>query len=212
MNEHIQARYSKLGPALAKRLESRFFKAAYFDEPGDALEEILRLIPRDHVVSWGGSMTLAALGAKERLAAEGYSLLDRDKAASAEERADIMRKALLCDTFLTSVNAISEDGQLVCVDGAGNRVAAMAYGPRQVIVVAGMNKAARTLDDAVARARNLAAPTNALRFPGGAPCRASGACHDCASADSICSLIVTTRLCKPAGRIKVILVGKDLGF
>jgi hypothetical protein len=124
-----------------------------------------------------------------------------------------MHQALLCGTFLCSSNAISEDGQLVNIDGNGNRVAAMIFGPRQVIVIAGMNKIAKTLEDAAGRARTVASPLTTQRFPTiNTPCQETGSCADCLVADSICSFIVRTRICKPAGRIKVILVGKDLGL
>jgi L-lactate utilization protein LutB len=140
-------------------------------------------------------------------------VIDRDKVASPQERTELMRKALLCDTFLASSNAVSEDGQLVNIDGFGNRVAAMCYGPKQVIVLAGMNKVAKTLVDAQVRARTIAAPCNIQRLAEAkTPCSETGACADCRSPESICSYIVTTRLCRPAGRIKVILIGKDLGF
>ena len=111
-----------------------------------------------------------------------------------------------------SSNAISKDGQLVNIDGMGNRVAAMCFGPRQVVVIAGMNKVLGTLDDAVARARNVAAPANAQRFGLSTPCGVTGQCGDCTSPDCICSKMVITRFCMPAGRIKVILVGEDLGL
>lgn len=213
MKTFAEQRYSKMGPKLAKALNSRFFDARYFDDPAEATDAIVSLIPRDHVVSWGGSMTVAGLGVQERLAKEGYSLLDRDKAASPEERMEIMRRALLCDTYLTGTNAISEDGQLVNIDNFGNRVAAMTFGPKQVIVVAGMNKVAKTLSGAAERAASVAAPTNTQRFPAlKTPCAETGLCAECAGTESICSFFVTTRLCKPAGRIKVILIGRDLGF
>jgi hypothetical protein len=213
MRSFVEQRYSKLGPKLVKALKSRFFDAWYFDEPGEAVDTVLSLIPKEHVVSWGGSVTVAGLGIQERLAKEGYTLLDRDKAANPQERTEIMRKALLCDTFLAGTNAISEDGQLVNIDGNGNRVAAMIFGPRQVIVVAGMNKVAKTLADAVSRARNTAATANAGRVSGlKTPCSETGSCADCQCADTICNYFVTTRNCKPAGRIKVVLIGKDLGF
>ena len=213
MKTLAEQRYSKLGPRIVEALKSRFFDAMFFDEPAEAVEKIISLIPKDHLVSWGGSMTLTALGIQERLAKEGFNLLDRDKAATPEERAEIMRRALICDTFLSGTNAISEDGQLVNIDGNGNRVAAMIYGPRQVIVVAGMNKVAKTLEDAVVRARTIAAPLNVQRFPNlKSPCNETGSCVDCLSGDTICSYFVTTRFCKPAGRIKVVLVGKDLGL
>ena len=213
MSTPISLRNQKLGAKVVKSLKNRFFDAWYFDDTAEALEKIVSLIPPDHTVSWGGSFTLDEIGVKERLAKDGYKILDRDRAANPQERAEIMRKALLCDTFLTGSNAVSEDGQLVNIDGFGNRVAAMIYGPRQVIVIAGMNKIAKTLDDAVIRARTIAAPRNTQRFPGlRTPCNETGSCADCMSPDSICSFIVTTRLCKPAHRIKVILIGKDLGL
>jgi len=213
MGTFAEQRYSKLGPKVVNALKARLFDAWYFDDPAEAVDTVVSLIPRDHVVSWGGSMTLVDLGVQKRLADEGFALLDRDKAASQEERAQIMRKAMICDTYLTGTNAISQDGQLVNIDGFGNRVAAMIYGPGQVIVVAGMNKVAATLPDAVARARNLAAPTNVQRFAAvKSPCNETGSCADCMSAESICNYFVTIRSCRPAGRIKVVLVGRDLGF
>lgn len=213
MEIHVKNRYSKLGPKIVEALKSRQFDAYYFDDRAEAIEKIVSLIPKEHQVSWGGSMTVASLGIQERLAKKGYSLLDRDKAETPEERAEIARRALLCDTYLSGTNAISEDGQLVNIDGFGNRVAAMIFGPKQVIVVAGMNKVAKTLFDAVSRARNIAAPVNVQRFPNlQTPCNTTGTCADCKSADTICSFFVTTRFCKPAGRIKVVLIGEDLGF
>jgi L-lactate utilization protein LutB len=213
MKTILEQRYSKLGPKVAKALKERFFEAWYFDDPSEAVEKVVSLIPKDHLVSWGGSMTVADLGIQERLAKEGYKLLDRDKAENTQERFEIMRKALLCDTFLASVNALSEDGQLVNVDGFGNRVAAIAFGPKQVLVVCGMNKVTKTAEGAIVRARTRASPMNAQRFPDGkTPCNETGSCANCQSPDSICATIVTTRICKPAGRIKVILIGKELGF
>jgi len=208
-----EQRYSKLGPTVVKALRSRSFDAFYFDEPADAAEKIVSLIPKDHLVSWGGSKTLLDLGIQERLAGEGYDLLDRDKASSPEERMEKMRRALLCDTFLSGTNAISEDGWLVNIDGYGNRAAAMIFGPKQVIIAAGMNKVAKSYEDAMVRARTIAAPLNIQRFPQlKTPCGETGSCADCLGSDTICSYFVSMRFCKPAGRIKVILVGKDLGL
>ena len=208
-----EQRYSKLGPTVVKALKSRSFGAFYFDEPADASDKIVSLIPKDHLVSWGGSKTLLDIGIQERLASEGYNLLDRDKASSPEERMEKMRRALLCDTFLSGTNAVSEDGWLVNIDGYGNRAAAMIFGPKQVIIAAGMNKVTKTYKDALARARNTAAPLNIQRFPKlKTPCGETGTCADCLSGDTICSYFVSMRFCKPAGRIKVILIGKELGL
>jgi len=212
MKTLAEQRYSKLGPKVVKALKARSFDAYYFDDEAEAVEKLFSLIPKDHIVSWGGSKTLVDLGIQERLVKDGYSVLDRDKASSPEERGEIMRRALTCGTFLSGTNAISEDGQLVNIDGNGNRVAAMIYGPKQVIVVAGMNKVAKTYEDALVRARTIAAPLNAQRFPNlKTPCNENGTCANCQSADTICSFIVTTRVSK-GGRIKVILIGKDLGL
>jgi hypothetical protein len=208
-----QLRNSKLGPKVVKALEARHFEAWYVEDIPEATNKVFSLIPKDHVIAWGGSTTASTMDLYNRIAKEGYKCINRDAAKSPEEKVELMRQALLCDSFLMGTNALSEDGILVNIDGNGNRVAGLCYGPRQVIVVAGMNKVVKTLDDAVARARNLAAPLNTQRFPSiKTPCNINGACGNCKSTESICCQIVITRLCKPSGRIKVILVGQDLGF
>lgn len=209
----IQERYDKLGPKVVEALKRRHFDAYYFQTAQEAEECLFSLIPKEHVVSWGGSETMQEMGIQKKLKERGYRVIDRDEAKSMEERMDIMRKALLCDTFLMSSNAITEDGQLFNIDGNGNRVAAMAFGPKSVIVAAGMNKVVKTHQDAVARVRNFAAPTRAQCFPGiQTPCMMDGACADCVSPDCICAYLVTTRISRPAKKIKVILIGEDLGF
>lgn len=204
--------YDKAGAKVAEALNKRYFEAYYYSDRAAALEKILELIPQDHVVSWGGTATVDELGVKEALRQRGQAVIDRDTAKDAQERQQMLKQALTCDTFLMGSNAISADGQLVNIDGTGNRVAALCFGPTQVVVVAGMNKVAGDLDGAMRRAREVAAPMNAQRFPLKTPCVANGLCGDCKGPDSICAQIVTTRLCKPAGRIKVVLVGEDLGF
>lgn len=204
--------YDKAGAKVAEALNKRYFEAYYCSDRAAALEKILELIPQDHVVSWGGAATVDELGVKEALHQRGQAVIDRDTAKDAQERQQMLKQALTCDTFLMGSNAISADGQLVNIDGTGNRVAALCFGPTQVVVVAGMNKVAGDLDGAMRRAREVAAPMNAQRFPLKTPCVANGLCGDCKGPDSICAQIVTTRLCKPAGRIKVVLVGEDLGF
>ena len=204
--------YDKAGPKVAEALNKRYFEAYYCSDRAAALEKILELIPQDHVVSWGGAATVDELGVKEALRQRGQAVIDRDTAKDVQERQQMLKQALTCDTFLMGSNAISADGQLVNIDGTGNRVAALCFGPTQVVVVAGMNKVAGDLDGAMRRAREVAAPINAQRFQLKTPCSVNGLCADCTGPDSICAQIVTTRLCKPAGRIKVVLVGEDLGF
>ena len=212
MDKAERIRNEKLGAGLIKALSLRHFDAYYCASASEAAEKILSLIPKTDVVSWGGSMTMEALGVIDRVKKGGWRVIDRSTAQSQEEKIEIMRRALLCDTYLTGANAISEDGEIVNVDGNGNRVAAMTFGPKSVIVACGMNKVVKTAEDAISRARNTAAPVNAQRFDIRTPCKTTGSCADCKSTDSICSYIVRTRLCKPAGRIKVVLIGEALGF
>ncbi|MDR0497652.1 MAG: lactate utilization protein, partial [Treponema sp.] len=148
MRTPMELRYDKLGPKVAEALETRFFEAWYFSETDEAVKKVFSLIPKTDLVSWGGSLTATALNLIELLYEKGYKVIDRDKASSPEERNELFRQALLCDTYLTGTNALTEDGQLVNIDGTGNRTAAMMFGPKQVIVVAGMNKVTQTLNDA----------------------------------------------------------------
>ena len=203
----------KRGQLLVKNLKARFFDACYCATKEEALQQALALIPEGSTVGWGGCMSAEQIGLVEAVRSGNFNTIDRDTAKTPEERVDLMRKALLSDVFLTGANAISLDGQMVNVDGNGNRVAAIVYGPKSVIVVAGMNKVMDTLEDAVTRARTVAAPINKQRFPNApTPCLVTGSCANCKSEGSICNQILITRSTRPAGRIKFILVGEDLGF
>lgn len=212
MLEPKKIRYDKAGESVVKALQKRQFEAYYCSTAEEAVEKVLSLIPMEDTVSWGGVMTVDELGIKKRLYDRHQPLIDRDTAKTPEERLDMMTKAMTCGTYLMSSNGISEDGQLVNIDGTGNRVGALCYGPRQVIVVAGMNKVAAGLDGAIDRAHHIAAPANAQRFGVKTPCGMTGLCGDCTSPDCICAQMVITRFCRPAGRIKVVLVGEDLGL
>lgn len=207
-----QIRNEKLGLQLVKSLESRKFEAYYCNTKEEAKKILFSLISKEETISWGGSITLTEMGVIDTLRNENYKIIDREKAETQEEKIQLMRESLLCDTYLTGTNAISEDGELINIDGNGNRVAAITFGPKNVIVVCGMNKVVHSVKDALSRARNIAAPINAQRFELTTPCVATGKCMDCKNSQSICSIITRTRLCKPAGRIKVILVGEKLGF
>lgn len=214
MQDCFKKRSALLAPRLIKNLEERQFEACYCATTGEAVEKVLSLITEESTVSWGGSMTLRETGLLDALYKKSeISLIDRDTGANQEERRELMRQALLCDYYLTSVNAISEDGILVNVDNLGNRVAALTFGPRYVIVIAGMNKVCKSMDDALTRARTYAAPVNAQRVSlTKTPCAKTGACHDCKSEECICSTIALTRFCKTPGRVKIVLVGEILGF
>lgn len=214
MNKELyDKRNSMYGPQVVAALEKRNFRAFYCATKEEALEKAMSLIPQDHVVGWGGSATINEIGLVDELKKEGYALLDRDSEPDPVKKASIMRRIIAeADTFITSSNAITEDGQLLNVDGSGNRVAAITYGPSNVVVIAGINKIVRDIEDARDRIRTIAAPVNAQRFPLNTPCKLTGKCAECLSDDCICAHWVQTRICKPVGRIKVIIVGEDLGF
>lgn len=212
MNPIIQKRYERLGATVVKALQRHRFEAYYVTTREEAVELGLSLIPAGSSISWGGAMTIDEIGLKDELRKGDYRLIDRDTAKTPEERVEMQRAGLLADVFLMSANAISADGQLVNIDGNGNRLAGLIYGPKTVLVFAGMNKVAATLEDALQRAQTVAAPINKGRFPGDTPCTVTGACGKCFSEDSVCAQVNVTRFSKPANRIKVILIGEDLGF
>lgn len=213
MLQPTKMRYDKAGPKVVKKLKSRNFDAYYFSTCDEAVQKVLELIPETYSVSWGGTMTVDELGLKDMLRERGNTLIDRDTAANMDERMELMRRSLTCDTFLMSSNAITEDGQLFNIDGNGNRVAALCFGPKSVIVVAGMNKVVADLDTAYACVRHNTAPAVVQRFPAAkTPCNLTGECGDCTGTDSCCAYMVATRVSRPAGKIKVILIGENLGL
>lgn len=212
MNNPRQMYYEKRAQVLVKNLRERHFGAWYCADKEEALRKALELIPSGACVGWGGAMSAVQIGLMDQLRAGEYSVIDRDKTTTPEERREAMKRCLTSDVFITGANAISMDGQMVNIDGMGNRVAAIVYGPDSVIVIAGMNKVVDTLEDAVRRARTVAAPMNKQRFPAQTPCLVTGTCADCLSPGCICNQILVTRNCNPAGRINMILVGEELGL
>lgn len=207
-----QERNQKLAATVIKNLEERHFEAYYCKTKEEANEKILSFIKYEDVIGWGGSSTMVQLGVMEEIKSGKYkNILNRD-IAQGNERLELMQRSLLADVFLSGTNALTEDGQLFNIDANGNRVAALAFGPRTVIVAAGINKIVKTEQDAISRCRNLAAPINAQRFELKTPCKEKGICMNCKSQDSICCSFLQTRLCHPAKRIKVIIIGENLGF
>lgn len=201
-----------LSQKVIKGLQSRGMEGFYAKSREEALEIALGLIPKGSSVSWGGSMSIAEIGLSKAMHEGNYTVYDRADAKSPEEKKQIEWNAFACDYFLSSANAVSEDGELVNIDGFGNRVAAIANGPKHVIMIVGMNKVVHDIENAVSRARNEAAPMNAQRFDIDTPCAKTGACFDCKSPDTICCQFLVTRYSRPQGRIKVILVNDELGF
>ena len=200
-----------LGKKMIENLKKRHIDAYYCDNSQEAIRQVLALMPAGSSISWGGSETIRKMGLVDTIHAADYVVYDRDLAQSNEEKQDIYRKAFSCDFYLSSVNAISEDGVIVNIDGNGNRVAAITWGPNRVIFVVGMNKVAQNVEAALARSRSTASPTNAARFNIDTPCHADGVCHNCKSTDCICNYIHFLRN-SPKGRHIVVLVGEELGY
>ena len=200
MDENRIKRNVLLGERWIKYLETRNMEGYYADSKEEALQIALRLIPEGSSIAWGGSMSIAEIGLKDAVCQGNYKVYNRDVATYDS------------DFFLTSANAITESGVLVNIDGNANRVSAIAYGPRNVIMIIGMNKVTKDLENAWSRARNEAAPINAQRFGLDTPCCKTGSCFDCKNPDTICCQFLVTRYSKHPNRIKVILVNEDLGF
>lgn len=212
MEKATRSYYDKRGEALVKNLQKRHFEAYYCATKEEALKQVLALIPEGSSVGWGGAISAAQVGVQEAVHAGNYTVIDRDAVSDPAEKNRLMRECFNADYFITGANALSQDGQMVNIDGNGNRVGMIVYGPKNIIVVAGMNKVCPTIEDAVKRARTVAAPMNQQRFGLPNPCTATGSCADCTCETSICNQILITRHCKPAGRIKFVLVGEELGF
>lgn len=207
-----EIRNELLAQKMIKNLKRRNFEAFYCPTAAEAIEKVSSLIPDGSSVTWGGSMTIRDMGLTAALHKRDLEILDRDLAADRDEAQRIYREAFSADYYLSSVNAISEDGVIVNIDGNGNRVAAITFGPKKVILVVGLNKVTQDVESALARARSTASPINAARFDIKTPCRADGTCHNCNSPESICNYIHFMRNSHPAGHHTVVLVGEDLGY
>ena len=209
-------RNDKAGVKLTEVFNKNGFDTCYVSTGAEAKAKALSYIGSDDVVSWGGCRSAQDVGLiaelREGAKSGKYKVIDRDTARTPEERTELMRQALLCDVYIGGANALSETGEIVNIDGNGNRVAAMTFGPKTVIVIASLNKVMPDLDSAMMRARGTAAPVNMSRFDLKTPCKMNGLCADCASPDRICNYFQVIARCKPAGKIKLILVGEPLGF
>ena len=190
---------AKRAEVLIKNLTARHFGACYCATKEEALQKALSLIPEGSKVGWGGAMSAQEIGLLDALEAGNWNAVGRNTDGG-------------MDVFFTGANGLSLDGQMVNIDGLGNRVSAIIYGPKTVVVIAGMNKVVDTLEAAVQRARTVAAPINVQRLQKETPCAKTGVCYDCKHEDCICNHIVITRHSRPTGRIQFVLVGEDLGF
>ena len=209
MNANITKRNELLSKEVIKGLEKRNMKGYYAADKEEALKIALSLIPEKSTVARAGSASVDEIGLPKALTDGDYEFCNRD---IIEDKRAAELFALDADVFVAGSNAITKDGVLVNIDAKSNRVAAICYGPRKVILVVGMNKVVSDVDEAVKRARNTAATINAQRFGLTTPCGITGKCGDCLMEQCICCQILTTRYSKHKDRIKVIIVNEELGF
>ncbi|MCU0587351.1 MAG: lactate utilization protein [Syntrophobacteraceae bacterium] len=198
-------------------LEANHFEVHLAESAQDAGVILLeQIIPRSGArsVSWGGSMTFVHTGLYDRVRQlPALEILDTyGKGLSPEEMLELRRKSLLVDLFITGTNALTETGKLVNLDMIGNRVAAITFGPKSVVILAGRNKIVPDIEEATFRVRNYAAPVNAMRLDKKTPCVETGFCQDCGSPERICNSWSIVEKSFPEGRIKIILINEDLGF
>ena len=208
MDKFMSKRNELAAPAIMKGLESRNMSAYYAANKEEALRQALDLIPTGSVVRIGGCTSAKDIGLTDALKSGDYDFKDHGEGDPREE----LLSAYDADVFISSANAITDDGILVNIDGHSNRVSCIAQGPRKVVFIVSLNKVCVDLDSAMKRARNVAAPANAQHFDLNTPCKQKGKCFDCKSPDTICCQFLITRYSRHEGRIHVILVNEDLGL
>ena len=201
-----------LANTIIKNMEKKNLEAYYCATSAEAVEKALSLMPEGASITWGGSESIKECGLMDAIQAANYELIDRTDAKTPEEDRIMYSRQVMADFFLMSSNAITIDGELVNIDGRANRVSLLCWGPQNVIVIAGMNKIASDVESAIQRVRDAAAPPNTVRLNKNTPCAQTGRCGNCYSPDCICSQIVITRRSSTPKRIKVILVGEELGY
>ena len=207
-----EQRNERLAKTIIKNLQRRHIEGFYCATAEEARQKVSELIEDGSSVTWGGTMTVRNLQIPDLLRERGtLEVLDRDLVETPEEKQAMYLRAFSTDVYLTSANAISEDGVIVNIDGNGNRVAAITWGPKKVIFVIGLNKVAQDVEAALSRVRGTASPVNAARFDIKTPCQTDGVCHNCNSPESICNYVHFLRN-SPKGRHVVALVGENLGY
>lgn len=212
MSDYIAKAYKAAAETVMKQFEKRNMPAVYCATAAEAREQILSMIPEGSSVTWGGSESMAEAGVFDAVQNGNYRFIDRHSAKTPDEARALYGEIVCADYFLTSANAFTENGELVNIDGASNRVACIAHGPKNVIVLASMDKLCKSVENAYRRIRTQACPPNAIRVGANTPCTKTGVCADCLSPECICCQILVTRFSRIPGRIKIVLCGEKLGF
>lgn len=209
---NLQAAFSAAVPGIIMNLKKRNIEAFYYENSKAMVEDILAKIPAGSSVTWGGSESVVECGLMDAIKNGSYTLLDRAVAKTPEEKREFYSKAVMTDVFLMSTNAITYNGELINIDGNGNRLACLMQGPKEVFIIAGMNKFVNSIEEGIQRIEHIAAPANVQRLHKNTPCHTLGRCAHCFSEDSICSHTVITRRSSHPGRIKLFIVPENLGY
>jgi L-lactate utilization protein LutB len=213
MNEVEKKRYQAIGKKTCEALEKNGFEARYVETGAEALEYIASLVKPGMTVGFGGSQSVKAIGAHAKVAELGGKLLDHAAPGlTPEQKLETMRGQLTCDLFLASTNALTLEGELVNVDGNGNRLAALTFGPKKTVVIAGANKIAANREEAFARLELTASPQNNIRLGTPNPCVKSGYCMDCQGKTRICRVYGVLRMKPNLSDFTVVVVGEPLGY
>lgn len=207
-----QLAFRTAAESIIQNLDKRNMEGFFFENSNACVDAILNLMEEGSSISWGGSQSVKECGLMDAIQGKNYTLIDRTTARSPEESRELFAKAVMADYYLMSTNAITMDGELINIDGNGNRVACLIHGPKTVILVVGMNKLVSNVADGYRRVRDIASPANTIRLNRNTPCFHTGRCGDCLSPDCICNQIVITRRSGHPGRIKVFFVAEKLGY
>lgn len=210
---HLESARELQAKSLISAIEKRNMTAYYCENKEACLQKVLEILPEGCTIAWGGSESIKEAGIPDAVKESGkYTVYDRAKYLSPRQVKEFNKLAFSSDYYFMSSNAITLDGMLMNIDGNGNRVANLIFGPEHVIVVVGMNKVVPTIEYAYDRIRNIASPPNTIRLRKNTPCSKLGKCGDCYSDDCICNQIVITRRSREKERIIVLLVNDNLGF
>lgn len=204
--------YQNLAETVIEKFNLRGIEGYYCADREEANAKAKRFLTPGCSVSWGGSETISEIGLIDDLKESDYTIYDRTEAVTPEEKKEMFSQIVTSDYYFMSSNAITVNGELINIDGSGNRVACLCHGPEHVVIIAGMNKIVPDVKSGIARVQNMAAPPNANRLKLTTPCAEYGRCVDCLTPDCICAQTVITRFSRVTGRLKVILVGEELGY
>ena len=207
-----QLAFQAAAESIIKNLNQRNMEGYFCEDSTACVKKILEMMEDGAVIGWGGSQSIAECGLMDAIHNGRYTLIDRMTAKTPEESRELYARTVMADYYLMSTNAITMDGELINIDGNGNRVACLIHSPKHVIMVVGMNKLVSNVEDGYRRVRDIATPANTKRLNKNTPCFHTGRCGDCLSPDCICNQVVITRRSGHAGRIKIFFVAEDLGY